>query len=498
MKKLFSMREALSDDKLLARALPGPSWAAWRVLLIACMGERLTASERKVFKRLTGRNREPGAIVETLLVVAGRRSGKSRAASVLTTYLACLCDWREHLAIGEKALALYLAPSARQAEIVHDYSATLIDDVPLLAELVTGRTNDVLRLQRSIDLETQAASPRYSRGMTCISVTLDECAYFRSADDVAVSDTELMVALRPSLATTSGMMVLTSSPAQMEGVVFNLHKRHFGPQGDPLTLVVHSDSVGLNPSLKKSVIDRAFENDPVGAASEYGAEFRQPVANYLERSIIEKCIEPGMTQRTRVPVVPHRAFIDVAGGAGTDSFTACIGHTHRDNGREVCVIDCLFEARPPFNPETVAKQVADLCAAYGVTFATGDAYGGSWPMTAFARHGISYAISPLAKSEIYLHTLPLWVSGRVAMLDNQRAVDQLASLKRKLMQGGREVIDHAKGGHDDLANVVSGLCWLLTPPKQKVFMGAPPFLGRSGVNPAAPSAVGQRHWAGAI
>jgi hypothetical protein len=129
--------------------------------------------------------------------------------------------------------------------------------------------------------------------MATISVVLDECAYFRNADDAATNDTELMIALRPSLATTAGMMILTSSPAQMEGVVYALHKRHFGPQGDPLTLVVHSDSVGLNPSLKKSVITRAFENDPVGAASEYGGEFRVPVSNYLERSIVEKSVQQG-------------------------------------------------------------------------------------------------------------------------------------------------------------------------------------------------------------
>jgi hypothetical protein len=53
----------------------GPSWEPWRVLLIAAAGEKLTPSERKVFKELTGRDREPGKMVETLLVVAGREIG---------------------------------------------------------------------------------------------------------------------------------------------------------------------------------------------------------------------------------------------------------------------------------------------------------------------------------------------------------------------------------------------------------------------------------------
>jgi hypothetical protein len=51
--------------------------------LIALVGEELTAEERETFKRFTGREYEPGQMVDTILVVAGRRSGKSRAMAVL-------------------------------------------------------------------------------------------------------------------------------------------------------------------------------------------------------------------------------------------------------------------------------------------------------------------------------------------------------------------------------------------------------------------------------
>ena len=33
------MREALGDDALLGQCLPGDSWAAWRTILIAALGE---------------------------------------------------------------------------------------------------------------------------------------------------------------------------------------------------------------------------------------------------------------------------------------------------------------------------------------------------------------------------------------------------------------------------------------------------------------------------
>ena len=96
---LVTMRRALSDSSLLGRALEGDSWRAWRILLIALMGEPLDDAERVIFERLTGRATEPLERVEEFWAV-GRRGGKSRAAAVLSVYLACLFDYAGVLAIG--------------------------------------------------------------------------------------------------------------------------------------------------------------------------------------------------------------------------------------------------------------------------------------------------------------------------------------------------------------------------------------------------------------
>jgi len=61
---LISMREALSDPQLLGNALSGDCWRAWRILLIAAMGEALDEDERAIFDRLTDRQREPLVRVE--------------------------------------------------------------------------------------------------------------------------------------------------------------------------------------------------------------------------------------------------------------------------------------------------------------------------------------------------------------------------------------------------------------------------------------------------
>jgi hypothetical protein len=67
------MRAALRDPDLFGEILPGESWAAWRILLIAAMGEALTDDERIVFESLTGREREPLSRVEEIWAIVSSR-----------------------------------------------------------------------------------------------------------------------------------------------------------------------------------------------------------------------------------------------------------------------------------------------------------------------------------------------------------------------------------------------------------------------------------------
>ena len=103
----IALRKALLDPLLLGTALAGDSWAAWRTLLLAAMGEALTDEERQIFKQLTGREREPNTRVEEFVGVIGRRGGKSRAISVLSTYIAGLCK-HPNLVRGEKGTLSHL------------------------------------------------------------------------------------------------------------------------------------------------------------------------------------------------------------------------------------------------------------------------------------------------------------------------------------------------------------------------------------------------------
>jgi hypothetical protein len=130
-----SLREALADINLLGNALASESWTTWKTLLIAAMGEALTDEERSVFRKITQREHEPDRIVEELVAVIGRRGGKSRAISVLATYIAGLCK-HPALVAGERGILLIIAPDQRQADIVLDYIEANFRNSPVLKQLV--------------------------------------------------------------------------------------------------------------------------------------------------------------------------------------------------------------------------------------------------------------------------------------------------------------------------------------------------------------------------
>ena len=52
--------------------------------------------------------------------------------------------------------------------------------------------------------------------------------------------------------------------------------------------------------------------------------------------------------------------------------------------------------------------------------------------------------------------LPLINSGKVELLDLAKLEAQFVGLERRTARGGRDSIDHAPGGHDDLVNAACG------------------------------------------
>jgi hypothetical protein len=454
------LRQALQARELLGGVLRGPSWFAWRTMLLAAVGEELTTSEREVFKALTGgREHEPGQMVEEFVGIVGRRGGKSRAISVLAAYIAGLCN-HPALVAGERGIVLIVAPDQRQATIALDYVTAAFEQSPVLRQLIEGRTQWSLRLSNKIDVEVRAANHRHLRGPTYAAVILDEGAFLYTAEDAANVDVDILNAVRPGLATTRGPTIIISSPYSRRGVLWDSYRKHYGPNGDPAILVVKGSSKQFNSSLAQSVVDRAYERDAASASAEYGGEFRSDLEAYVSLESVNGC-RTGLLERP--PALHHgitySGFADMSGGS-IDSAALAIGYM--DHSRQTAIVACLRERPAPHSPEEVTQDFCRTLRSYGLTTVQGDRYAGEWPREQFQKFGVAYQASALPKSQLYQDLLPLLNSRRIELVDNQKLVNQLCNLERRTARGGRDSIDHPPGQKDDCANAVAGLASILT------------------------------------
>jgi hypothetical protein len=454
----ISLRQALADPALLGGVLEGESWKPWRTLLLAAMGEELTEDERPVFKKFTGREREPGRRVEEFVGVKGRRAGGSYAGGkVVIPYLAGLCQ-HPSLVRGERGVLLCVAADQRQADVILDYADASFRASPVLSQLIEGRTQRELRLNNGIDIEVRAADYRRLRGLTFIAVIADEVAFW-SSDFSANPDDEILNAVRPGLATTGGPLFMISSPYARRGELWRVFQRHYGAAGDPQIMVAKGSSREFNATLLQSVVDRAYERDPAAASAEYGAEFRRDIESFVAIEAVTACVSRGVYERAPQRGVVYSAFVDPSGGSA-DAMTLAIGH--RDHARQVVVIDALREVAPPFSPEKAVEQFASLLRTYNCFKVVGDRFAGDWPVEVFGKFGVQYEQSAAPKSDLYRDLLASLNSQRVDLLDHPKIISELCALERRTSPGGRDSIDHPPGGHDDVANVIAGVAAALT------------------------------------
>lgn len=468
--KRISLPHALGHAELLGPYFQGDSWARWRILAKAQNGEPLSADELAIFLEHTERKHAPEKPVRESWIVCGRGAGKSRFTSAEASIRAAVIDYSPILAPGEKAYVGLFAADRAQAKILFSYIDGIFSSVALLKKMVINRTAETIELNNRVIIQVKTNSYRTLRGPRYVFAAADEIAFWRS-EQSANPDEEIINALRPSLARTSGSLLMAiSSPYARRGMLWKMYQKYFGKDDDRI-LVWQGDTLSMNPTFDEQEVARAILEDESSADAEYGAEFRKDLEDFVSIEAVEGCIgEYG--ERGYNASFSYGAFCDVAGGSGQDSYTMAIGHKE---GSKVYV-DAIHETRPPFSPEQVTDAYSDILRGYGVREVFGDRYAGSWPAEQFGKRGIRYKAAEKSKSDLYIEALPAINSGNVELPRNERLIRQLTSLERRTGRGsGKDVIDHSPGGHDDIANAVAGLITTLG----SRFVRAPGDLGYS-------------------
>jgi hypothetical protein len=444
--------DTINDAKLFGPWFSGESWNAWRAILKAIYALPLNVEERAHFQAVAERE-PPTEQAREVWIVAGRRAGKDSVASVIAAQVAAFFDPRGRLRGGERAVVMCLAVDREQSRIVLNYVRSYFADIPYLSAMVRRETRDGLELDNGVDIVVATNNYRSVRGRSIVCTIFDEVAFWRS-ENSAAPDVETYHAVMPGLATLPGsMLVGISSPHKKNGLLYEKWREHYGREGD--ILVIRAPSMTLNPTIDQRIIDDAMQRDPAVARAEWLAEWRDDLAQFLDRQVVEAAVDAGVLVRPPIPSTKYYGFADPSGGAG-DSFTLAIAHSEKTDVGEMAVLDCLVERRAPFNPDAVAAEMAATLKSYGFGSCTGDRYAAGWVTQSFAKNGITYHHSQRDRSAIYGEVLPLFTSGRARLLDNRRLVAQFAALERRTSSVGRDRIDHPVNMHDDLSNATAG------------------------------------------
>lgn len=461
--------DVMDDPDLFGPFFKGASWYAWRVFLAALFALPMDDAQSDIYRALTGRAAPPATPFSEAELVVGRRGGKSRILALIATYLAIFRVYDEYLAPGEVATVAVIAADRKQARTIFRYTMGLLNAVPSLEKKIQDQTSDTITLANRVVIEIQTASFRVTRGYSFAAVLADETAFWRDQES-ANPDVEIFRALRPGMSSIPGAILLNaSSPYRRAGLLWTTFQRHFGKDGARV-LVWKADTATMNPKIDPAIIAEAYEDDPESAASEYGGEFRSDIADFISRQVVEACIEAGCHERppARASGRRYSAFIDAAGGSGTDSMTLAIAHA--EDGTPI--LDALRERKPPFSPDDVVTEFAALMKSYGVFKAESDKWGGDWVGEAFRKQGITVEPCAKPKSDIYKEVLPLLNAHKCSLIDHPRLVSQLCGLERRTARGGRDSIDHAPLSHDDVANAAAGVLVLVKTARQPMRISA--------------------------
>lgn len=430
-----------------ALGLGAPTFDAWCALIGGATGCALTPGEDETFRALTQRDPLVAACRELWLAI-GRRGGKNRVSAALVVFLALVRRWR--LALGETGTIMVLACDRAQAKVAFRYIRGLLESDASLWQEVANVTADTILLRNGIEIVIGTADNAAVRGRTILACLCDEFAYW--AHEMAE---EVLRAIRPGMATQKdAKLIVISSVYATYGPFYEARRRYFGVD-DARVLYAVATSRQMNPTLSEAFIAAEIERDPANMA-EYLSIERSDLASFIDAQLVDSLTRteprelPRMLHtRNGTPIV-YVGAVDVSGGR-SDAAAAAVAHL----GDAGVVVDACRRWPAPHDPKVVASEVAEFLAGYGLTAATADQYGAELSRSIYLEAGVTLVPAPDNRSDSYLKLLPLLTTGRCELPPDPQLRVELLGLERRTRSGGRDVVDHRPGAHDDLANAVA-------------------------------------------
>lgn len=288
-----------------------------------------------------------------LILILGRRSGKSALSAIFAAYELYKLLKRGHpqafygMPSGSEIRVLCVANDKEQAGIVFSDMQGHIEAVDYFKNSLANMTQTFMRFRTENDKKkfgengkksTLSATFKSSiakglRGRGIICAILDEIAFF--VDDGKSSAERVYKAIFPSIAQfarknkktreaigdTEGRIIQISSPDAKEGFLYRQFQTAMSDsKASKNMLMIQAPTWEIRPDLPESYYETEYAKDPRGFMTEHGAKFSDRVRGWIEDyRDLAQCIVPSLKPQVRgLPREAHWAGVDFGlSGDGT-------------------------------------------------------------------------------------------------------------------------------------------------------------------------------------
>jgi phage terminase large subunit-like protein len=365
-----------------------------------------------------------------------RQSGKSRSLAAYSIWFAAA-----HPATN----TLIVAPSWRQSSNLHGTIQGLLDASPrkIRRALLAKRTRTITQFRNGSRIIALPNSANLLRGYTTSLIILDEAAFFNNDEDMFLN------VLPPMLATTSGTMIVASTP-------WGRNTQFYRINNDPSWQILHVTwkepaEAGIYTSEWVQEVEKIRETYPMTYQMEYEAEFTEDVDTWLTQDLLAKSCDLN---------VSYKDFGDDAKGefyAGLDlaevvdySALAVV----RRNGRQLDLIHMhRFPLKEPL--VSVLGYVNILCQKWksiGAVYVDNTKHG-KYILHDMNQVGIPNPVgvnfSTDSKQEMAQIMRDRLADGKLRMPYDRSLLNELNVEQYQLTKTGKIAFSHLSGTHDD-------------------------------------------------
>lgn len=436
------------------------SSAPWSVTVRSFYGSELTPTELEQWRALTGRTDPPEGGYTELLVVAGRRAGKSETIARLAMFEGCHGGHEAFLAPGQVGLIVVISPLREQSQEILGYVRGLAE-LPQVAPFVEKVGRDGVLLRTGVEIRVMTADAVSVSGPTVVMAILDEAAKL-PGDDAVEPDRAIVNSLRPALAPLSGApprrFVMITSAYITEGLAYETDRDHFAQSASDV-LVVHGTTSAFNPNIDEKWLER--ERRRVGErvfAREYLGLWQDAILDgWFGADIIDRCIDKGRGTLEPRPGVRYVAAVDL--GVRVDDAALAIAHQERHDDRVVTVIDGIWHWPAGSLPMgVIVARSAKIIKQYRAQ-AFADQFHYDSVEQDYARNGVRLTEAPWTATggrskTIRFNTVRAhMIDGRLRLPDDRDLIREFHNLAGRLRRSGSEELA-ARSGHDDRLHAV--------------------------------------------